>query len=390
MAARRGHGEGSVYQRHDHPSCPPPGDDGGRPEHRCRGHWVGTVDLGVIRGKRRRKTVYGRTRREATAKVQGMIEAKRTYTLVTGTTTVEAWLQHWLDEVCPERRLKANTLKGYRSKIDQYLTPELGSLRLDRLEPEHVRGLYNKMRRDGRAEATIRQTHAILRRALLVAQREGKVARNVATLIDAPGTERHRRTGLTLAQAERVLDGADLRWWVALMLGLRQGEALALRWSDIDLDEGYLRVERNLVRVPGRGLVFDTPKSASSRRIVPLPDEMAKAFRLAWERTGGDPAALVFHRDGKPWDHRADWQAWSDRLDAVGVPHAPLHAARNTTASILEELGYPARMVAEILGQSDVRVTHGYQSADYARRREALTSLAGAIKALPAAPDPGQ
>lgn len=383
--ARRGRGEGAVYQRHDHPTCPP-AVGGERPEHRCRGHWVSTLDLGVVNGKRRRKTLYARTRKEAATKLQRAIEDRRGHRLVTGAVTVESWMRYWLDEVCPERGIKANTLRSYRSKIDRYITPELGALRLDRLKPEDVRALYNTMRRNGLAEASVRQTHAVLRRALVVAEREGKVARNVAALVDAPRTERIPRTGLTLAQAERVLDGAHLRWWVALLLGLRQGEALALRWSDLDLDDGYLRVERNLVRAPGRGLIFDTPKSRASRRIVPLPDEMIAVFRLA--HTGGD--GLVFHRDGKPLDHRADWQAWSDRLEAVGVPHVPLHAARNTTASILEELGYPARMVAEILGQSDVRVTHGYQSADYARRREAIGAFAAAVKALPAAPGPGQ
>lgn len=395
MAKRRGHDEGSIYQRHDHISCPDP-IDGERPPHRCRGRWVGTVDLGRVGNKRKRKVMYGATRREVADKVQRAIEDRRGHKLVAGKSrTVAEWLTYWLDEVCPERRmpdgsvgLKPNTLKSYRSKINQYLIPELGHLRLDRLEPEHVRALYRKMRRDGHAEATVRQTHAILRRALLVAQREGKVSRNVAELIDAPGTERNERTGLTLAQADRVLDGAHLRWWVALVLGLRQGEALALRWSDVDLDDAYLRVERSLVRVPGRGLIFDTPKSKASRRIVPIPDVMLATFRKAWAQhmvAGGDPAGLVFHRNGQPLDHRADWQAWTDHLESVGVPHVALHAARNTAASIFEELGYPDRMVAEILGQSDVRVTHGYQSADYTRRRDALTAYAGALKALPAA-----
>lgn len=386
MAKRRGHGEGAIYQRHDHPDCPPL-VDGERRQHHCRGRWVGTVDLGHIGGKRKRKTVYGRTRKEVAGKVSRLMEARRSHTLVTGSVTVEAWLTHWLDEVCPERGTKPNTMKSYRSKVDRYIVPELGGIRLDRLEPEHVRGLYNAMRRAGLSESTIRQTHAILRRSLVVALREGKVARNVATLIDAPGTERRRRTGLTLAQAERVLDGAPLRWWVALLLGLRQGEALALRWSDVDLDDGYLRIERNLVRVPGRGLIFDTPKSRASNRIVPLPEELVVAFRRTWAHhvaNGGAADALVFGRaDGSPLDHRADWQAWSDRLEVVGVPHVPLHAARNTAASILEQLGYPARMVAEILGQSSVQVTHGYQSADYARRRDALSDYTGRIKALP-------
>ena len=74
-------------------------------------------------------------------------------------------------------------------------------------------------------------------------------------------------------------------------------------------------------------------------------------------------------------DHRADWQAWCDLLDAKDVPRIALHAARNTTASLLEEAGVPARMVAEILGQATVEVTYGYQSADLERRRDAMLAL---------------
>lgn len=374
---RRGRAEGSISQRHDHPSCPP-AVDGKRPEHKCRGTWVAMLDLGIVGGKRKRKAVYGRTRQQAARKLQAAIEAKKSHSLVTGTVTVETWLRYWLDVVCAERGLKANTMKSHRSKVDRYLVEHLGAYRLDRLEPEHVRTMYAAMRKAGLSEATLRQTHAILHRALAVAVREGKTARNVADLIDPPKTEKKKRVGLTVAQARTVLKDAPLRWWVALYLGMRQGECLALRWSDVDLETGVLFIERTLVRVPGEGLMYDTPKSRSSVRPVPLPPAVLSRFKVAWAEhlaAGGDPNGLVFHRDGAPLDHRADWQAWTDLLESRGVPHIALHAARNTTASLLEEAGVPARMVAEILGQSSVEVTYGYQTADLERRREAMLAL---------------
>ena len=388
---RRGRGEGSITQRHDHATCPPSvlvghDDDGKpimeRPEHKCRGTWVAMVDLGRVGGKRKRKAVYGKTRREAATKLQAALESKKSHTLTTGAVTVDTWLRYWLDVVCVERGLKVNTMKSHRSKVEQYLIPHLGAYRLDRLEPEHVRTLYAAMRKDKKSEATIRQTHAILHRALKVAQREGKVSRNVADLIDPPKTEKKKRAGLTAVQARKVLDGAPLRWYVALYLGLRQGEALGLRWSDVNMDEGWLMVERTLVRVPGEGLRFDTPKSRSSRRMVPIPTVVLSRFKVAWAEhlaAGGDPNGLIFHRDGMPIDHRADWQAWSDLLDTAGVPHIALHAARNTTASLLEAAGVPARLVMEILGQSSVEVTYGYQSGDMERRGEAMRALEALI-----------
>lgn len=390
MTRRRGRGEGGISQRHDHPTCPPL-VDGERAEHRCRGRWMGTVDLGYMDGgyvdgerkrKRVRKTVYGATRKEAAMRVQQALAEKSAGSLIVGSATVEAWLRYWLDVVCVERGLKVNTMKSHRSKVERHLIPHLGHHRLDKLAPEHVRAMLTAMQRQGLSEATRRQTHMILLRALRVAMREGKVVRNVADLIDRPSTQRKKRTGLSVTQARKVLNGADLRWWVALYLGLRQGEALGLMWPDVDMRAGALHIERTLVRVPGEGLRYDTPKSRASVRVVPLPTVVLSRFKVAWAQhlaSGGDPNGLVFHHDGMPIDHKADWEAWTALLESAGVPHIALHAARNTTASLLEEAHVQARVVAEILGQSTVEVTYGYQSADLERRREAMLALEALI-----------
>lgn len=398
VATRRGRTEGSISQRHNHPTCPPAvvvgENESGkpiteRPEHRCRGTWVAMLDLGIVAGKRRRKAVYGRTRAEAADKLHAALEDKRAHKIVTGSSSVAAWLNYWLDVICVERNLKVNTVKGYRSKIDTYLIPHLGHLRLDRLEPGHLRAMYAAMRDDGLAEATLRQTHAILRRSLVVAEREQKIARNVAALIDPPATTKRRRTGLTLAQAQRVLALGELRWWVALFLGLRQGEALALRWSDVDLDRGVLYVTRSLVRHPERGLIFDTPKSEAGVRPVPLPPKALAHFKVArivHDQAGGAPDGLVFPgRDGGPLDHRTDWGRWRDALDRAStppwapIPYVALHAARNTAATLLEAANVPDRVVAQILGQSTVQVTHGYQHTDLEALRAPMLALEGLV-----------
>lgn len=375
MAKRRSKGDGSVYQRHDAPSCPPADDDGERPDHRCQGRYVGVVDLGWSGGKRQRRTYYGRTEKEVRIKVKAAIAQRDGGALLATSPSVAEWMIYWLDVVCPERKLKVNTMKSYRSKVDQYVIPNIGRHRLDRLAPEHIRSMYAKMRRDGLAEGTLRQTHAILRRALTVAVRERKVSWNVALMMDPPGTEvTTPRQPLTLEEADLVLGTEDLRWWVALLLGLRQGEALGLKWRDVDLDAGVLTIERTLVREPGKGLVFGTPKSKASRRLVALPPKTLARFKVA-AAGGVDPDALVFNRDGKPIDHRADWQRWQDTLAALGIQPRPLHAARHTTATLLEAQGVQDRLVAQMLGQSSVAVTHRYQHGDLEGMREAFGLL---------------
>lgn len=415
MAKRRSKGEGAINQRHDHPSCPPllvvGHDEDGKPikdraDHRCQGRWVARVDLGKVNGKRKSKDVYGPTKADVQVKLRKAMASRDAGTLITKSPTMEQWLNHWLDEICVERGLKINTMKSHRSKTKTYLIPHLGKHRVDALRPEHIRAMYKAMRAQGLQESTLRQTHAILRRALEVAVREGKAARNVAAVIDPPSTKRRKRHGLALADARTVLrlaawgvpltDVTGLRWYCALYLGMRQSECLGLRWANVNLDEEWLLIEETLVREPGVGLVFDTPKSESSVRPVPLPTVVLSRFKVAWAQhvaAGGTRDDLVFSRGGQPIDHRADWAHWRDLLAAAGVAHVELHAARNTTATLLEEAGVPDRMIMQILGQSSVEVTHGYQWAELPRLREAMRSLETLVEQadeqpheLPAAP----
>lgn len=412
MPKRRAKGDGGVYQRHDHRSCPPLlvvgyDDEGGpvktRANHRCQGRWTAQVDLGW-RGqppnvKRVRKTLYGLTKGDVQEQLRKALREKDAGQLVTRSPTMETWTKHWLEVICVERGLKVNTLKSHRSKVEQYIVPSLGTIRVDKLQPENVRAMYGRMREQGLSESTLRQTHAILRRALEVAVREGKASRNVAAVIDPPSTKTKKRVGLTLEQARKVLraagwgipmsDAVGLRWYVALYLGMRQGECLALRWSSVNLDEEWVFVQESLVREPGVGLVFDTPKNAASVRYVPLPPVVLARFKVACAyhvANGGKVDDLVFSQSGDPIDHRRDWAAWRDLLRAAGVPHVALHAARNTAASLLEAARVPERMVGQILGQATIQVTRGYQHAELERLRDAMRLMESYVEQAPEQP----
>lgn len=384
MTRRRGRNEGSVFQRHT-PDCPPPDATGERPKHHCKGRWVGTVDLGVINGKRRRKTVYGRTRKEAAMKVQEGLSAKSSGSLVVGQVTVETWLTYWLDVICAERGLKPNTMKSHRSKVDRYLIPHLGHLRLDKLQPEHIRAMYVAMRKEGLAESTLSQTHAILSRALKVAVRERKAVYNAAAAMDRPQAEKNKRQGLTLDDAKKVLRAAgdDPRFYLALYLGMRQGECLALRWSDIDFDAGLIRIERSLTVLPGGAFEFVTPKTETSKQPLPLLTVVGSRLRVkqaAHLATGGAADDLVFARpDGRPVHPRADYQAWRDLLESAGVTPIPLHAARNTTATLLRSLGFSYEDIKAVMRHKTVEMSEHYSIEDMDRIRRTLVALEGAL-----------
>lgn len=370
---RRPKGKGSVYQRAD-------------------GRWCATLDMGMITGKRRRRTLYGATRTEVERKLdRARYEWETMGRQPASAMTVEAWMRYWLEDVAP-RRVRQRTIDtSYRSKIENYIIPLLGKRRLDRLEAHHVREMDAAMAKRGLSGATRRQTYAILLRALTVAQREGKVIRNVAGDIDRPRIERAETKPLTLEEIARILratkgDPLESRWLAALVLGLRQGEALGLAWSAVDLDAGTLRVERALARLAGDGLVMTEPKSRKSRRTVPIPSTLAASLR---EHRATESGELVWHRgDGQPIDPRADWQAWTDLLAKAGVRHVPLHDARHAAASVLAALGVHQATTRDILGHSSEALTmHVYTHTDLTALRRALALVDDAYR--PIALDPG-
>lgn len=417
MTKRRGKGEGGLYQRHDHATCPPLVQVGidakgdpvmDRLEHRCRGRWVGNVQV-VINGVERRKSVYGRTREEARAKLNKALGDKRSGTLVARSMNVAQWMTEWLDTIDSRRTkpLTPQTLRGYRSKNRTYITPQLGRHRLTGLEPRHVRDLYQWMREDGSrdggplAEATVRQTHAILKVALRDAIIDGKLAISPVDRVQPPGTETSVRLQLTPDQARTVLLGEareSFRWWLALFYGARQGECLGLRRCDMSWTRQSLRIHQTLQLDDAGRLIFGRPKSRMSRRELPVLPQIEARAKVHWLSRGWDltdpydpcpddtvtgqcPHGLVFEHGGRPIWPNVDWAAWRDLLVTATVPpwapipHVALHSARGTASSVMEAAGIPDRLVMEILGHAQVRTTHGYQKADMERKREALAGV---------------
>ncbi len=174
--------------------------------------------------------------------------------------TVRSWVTYWLDEVAPtgERPVSANSLQSYRSIAKTWIYPHLGGIVLDDLDVDNLHAMYAAMRRRKLAKTTILKAHAILRRALAVAVLWGKAPRNVAAMMDNPGsTKTRKRRAPDLKQVRRLLEVIEqrddaLRWKLTLALGLRQGEALGLRWAFVDLDARTITPDWQLQRLTYR------------------------------------------------------------------------------------------------------------------------------------------
>jgi integrase len=355
-STKRATGESSIYQEAD-------------------GRWHGFVSMGKKEnGRRDRRHVLAAKSAEVVTKVRAL-EAKRDAGMVEAAgkaPTVGDWLEHWLENIAA-RKVRARTLESYRSTIRLHLRPGIGHHRLDRLQPEHLERLYGALADKGLSSASVLRVHRVLSRGLRVASQRGKVARNVATLVDPPAVKRPETAlPLSATEARQVIAAAQThrnsaRWTVALAVGLRQSEALALRWADVDLAKGALSVRRGLHRVGGQGLVYEEPKADRSRRTVTLPAplvEALQAHRAAQleERIAAGPVwqdhDLVFAQpNGRPIERKSDWRSWKALLREADVREVRLHDGRHTAATLLLSEGVHPRVVMEVLGHAQMRTT---------------------------------
>jgi integrase len=352
----RASGESSIFK----------GDDG---------RWHGFVSMGKKdSGRRDRRHVSGAKRADVVARVRA-IETKRDAGMVEAAgraPTVGEWLDHWLDHIAV-RRVRPRTLESYESTVRLHLRPGVGHHRLDRLQPEHLERLYAALADKGLSPASILRAHRVLSRAMKVASQRGKVARNVATLVDPP-VVRRPETALPFSALEvkRVMAAAQARrnaarWTVAMAVGLRQSEALALRWADVDLEHAKLTVRRGVHRVRGRGLVYEEPKADRSRRTVALPAPQVEALRahraaqLEERLAAGAEWAhldLVFAQpNGKAIERKSDWRTWKRLLHEAGVRDIRVHDGRHAAATLLLSEGVHPRVVMEVLGHAQMRTT---------------------------------
>ena len=377
------------------------------------GWWHGWVTVGIKDdGSPDRRHRMGKTEAEVTHKVRELERRRDSGYLTNSPTglTVAQWMETWLTTIAP-RRIRRSTLEStYAPKVRNRIIPGLGKHRLDRLTPEHLERFYTRLEAEGLAPATVLQIHRILSRALKVATQRGYVGRNVATLVDAPSVTESEIEPLTLEEAKRIIKLASgqrngTRWSVALALGLRQGEALGLRWRYVDLDVGTLTVRWQLQRLAwrhgcadphgcgkerhrddcppgctrhartcpkrtGGGLRLVELKSDKSRRTIALPPQLVAALKAhrniqleervaagsAWE----DGDLVWCQPNGRPIGNHADWEEWKTLLKAAGNRDARVHDARHTAASLLLAQGVDQRVVMHILGHSQISMTSKY------------------------------
>jgi integrase len=259
-----------------------------------------------------RKRVYGRKYKEVQRKLaEAMGDASKGIVFDDENMTVSQYMERWLEDSA-KGNLGHRAYHNYRLQIRRHICPSLGRIKLSKLSATHVQSLYAAKLRDGLKPSSVRYIHAVLHRALEQAVKFNLTPFNPASRVDPPKVRQEEITPLDAEQARAFLAAArgdrfEALHVISLTVGLRMGEALGLRWSEIDFDAKTLRVNRQLQRVrDGGGLVFSEPKNAS-RRTVDLPQRAVEALRShrkkqmegqakGWLRMGGSGPCVRFEQ----------------------------------------------------------------------------------------------
>lgn len=312
------------------------------------------------------------TQREAQKVLRSRIEAvenNRTNNL--SCATVSGFLNYWLDTYC-KQHLAPNTQRGYRVNVEKHIIPHIGKIPLIKLQPKEIQDLYTKLLSSGLSGTSVRYVHNNLHKAFSYAVKLQALPRNPAELVEPPKINRHEATTLTPDEVLRLLtaaNGSELAVPVllAVCLGLRRGEALALRWDDVDLDNRVVVVRYSALCESAETFQISDTKTRSSRRAIRLPEYVAtiladRKAKLEDQRKklgkSYNLLNLVCCREtGMPFTSNALQHQYKRLLNNAGLPDIRFHDLRHTNATLMLRNGIPAKVVSAMLGHSSIQLT---------------------------------
>lgn len=396
MSKKRGQGEGSIYQD-------------------PKGSWCAAISLGWQindKGKAvwKRRILKAPTRAQVQQKLtKELRDRDRGLSIEPARHTVGSFLNAWLADTV-KNSVRPKTYRSYEQMVRNHLAKDipteewkkrklddvlgLGRLPLSKLSLAKIQRFFTEKLDAGNSPALVSYLRVVLRIALGEAVKAQLIPQNWAELSTPPRVERRKITPLTPEQALTLLKAAqghrlEALFSVGVAIGLRSGEVSALRWQDIDFATGRLHVRHTLQRMKGQGLQLYAPKSEKSKRIVELPDVCLTALKAhrrrqqserEWAGTGWHDTGHVFTSTiGTPVDDRMVLSEFTDLLAVAKLPRIRFHDLRHTCVSLLKAQGVSDKVIAEIVGHSDIRLTqqvyqHVYEPAkkDAAMKMDSL------------------
>jgi integrase len=352
MMGRRGNGEGTITRRKD-------------------GRWEARYYVPTVNGTKR-KAIYGKTQAEVRDKltkarsdrIDGIVYDDENM-------TVGEYLDSWL-KGSVYGSVRQSTYDRDTNLVNNHIKLILGGLKLKKLTSAHVQSFYRDRLDTGLSASTVHKMHDILRRGLAQAVRWHLVPRNVADTAKPPRPASKEMHALSANETRKLLEAAggdrlEALYILAIHTGMRQGEMLALRWQDVDLENAVVSVRRTLTRSGGK-VAFGEPKTNKSRRSIRLTSQAVEALRSHLDRQLremeilGDryqDQGLVFTTDtGGPINpSNLRQRSFAPLLERAGLPHMRFHDLRHTCATLLLSRGVHPKFVQELLGHATIAIT---------------------------------
>ena len=336
-------------------------------------HYQVTVEGGndELTGKRIRvfKNVKG-SKREARSIMYRMIaEMEQGELTKKNNKKMGEWMDEWLDTYLPN--IEETTRKGYKFKIRSYIKPAIGDIFVTSLRTEHIQRMVNDMIDEGLSPKNIRDTYNNVNAAMKKAVKLRIISRNPCEAVELPKLKKYRAkvyNAETIRDLLNVANGTDmyLPVFLLVMVGLRRGELLALRWKDIDFKKNILKVRKNMVNGE-KCSVIKSPKTEAGIRDISLGKDVMDVLRLAKCKYDEDKedygygfqdlGFVIRQKDGSPYKPDSMTQKWERFIKANGLPKIRLHDLRHSNATALIQAGVNPRVVQQRLGHSDVNIT---------------------------------
>jgi integrase len=358
---RRGRGEGGIFQRAD-------------------GTWTASISLGYDdTGKRKRRVVYGSSKKDVQDKLRNLQNANATGQLTdAGALTVSEFLARWLENTA-KPRVQPKTHLRYEQLVRLRINPALGGVRLSKLVPLHIEQLFAGLGRDGVSARGQQMVGTMLHTALRDAVRLRLIPFNPASEIAKPRPRKQEMQIFDSAQVARFLESAQedrlyAMYVLAVDSGMRQGELFALQWADFDFTTGSVQVQRSLEEINGH-LRVKEPKSGRGRRIE-LSRFTLDALHDHRKRmlADGNLAGPVFCDLTGKWlrkgnvlrrsfwkiierANKAEKEAEKTKVPAVPLKRIRFHDLRHTSASLLLLADVNVKIVSERLGHANIQLT---------------------------------
>jgi len=340
----------------------------------CRrkgGGWCAQYTVYTAEG-RKRKTVYGKTHADVAAKLaNALADREGGLTFDAGNQTVGDYLDRWLYDSVRDT-VRKGTFERHEQIIRLHIRPFLGSIRLKALSPAHVQGFYREKLDSGLSPATVHKIHAVLHKALDQAVGWSLVPRNATEVVTPPRPASEEIRPLDSEQVRALLEAAsgerfEALYVLAIHTGLRQGKLLGLKWDDVDLEDGLIRVRRTLTRHRG-SLLLGEPKTKRSRRTVRLTEPAVDALsdhlarQLVQIESLGDlyrDQGLVFATQKGTLVNPSNLRkcSFAPLLEKAGLPRIRFHDLRHTCATLLLARNVNPKIVSEMLGHATVAIT---------------------------------